>query len=152
VDRCSDETASIQVDFCGATSPVRQYLLLARHKEVNDHGSVIWNHEGALLSCALVAVFWTAGTPNDCNALQRRCDHSRIRAIISAYVRPASIYLSKDFPDPHLSGKNHEVVLMDGRDHAGFSVAHRVEVSSKASRFEATLCREFLSGLLRCGQ
>jgi hypothetical protein len=62
----------------------------------------------------------TAGTLNDRNSRKRRSYYARIWGIVSANIRPRSIYLGEHFPDAHLSGEHHEVILMDDRDHAGF--------------------------------
>jgi len=57
---------------------------------------------------------------NDRNSRKRRSYHTRIRGIISANICPRSVYLGEHFPDSHLPGKDHEVIVMDDRDHAGF--------------------------------
>jgi hypothetical protein len=62
----------------------------------------------------------TAGTLNDRNSRKGRGYHARIWGIVPANIRPRSIYLGEHFPDAHLSGEHHEVILMDDRDHGGF--------------------------------
>ena len=71
-------------------------------------------------SLELVAVARTTGSVNDGDSRKRRGYHPRILGIVPANIRPASVHLSKHPPDTHLPGKDHEVILMDDRDHAGF--------------------------------
>ena len=67
-----------------------------------------------------ISIPGTAGTLNDRNSRKRRSYHTRIRGIISANICPRSVYLGEHFPDSRLPGKDHEVIVMDDRDHAGF--------------------------------
>jgi hypothetical protein len=67
-----------------------------------------------------ITIARTAGALNDRNSRERRSYHTRIGGIISANICPRSVYLGEHFPDSRLPGKDHEVILMDDRDHAGF--------------------------------
>jgi hypothetical protein len=91
------------------------------------------------LSSASVAVAGTAGPLNDRNSRERGSYYPRVWGIISANIRPGSIYLGKHFPDAALSGKSHEVILMDGRAHAGFLMPHAVERAANDGNWIAIL-------------
>jgi hypothetical protein len=86
-----------------------------------------------------VIVTRTAGPLNDRDSRERGSYHPRVRGIVSANIRPGSIYLGKHFPDAALSGKSHEVILMDGRAHAGFLMPHAVERAANDGSWIAIL-------------
>jgi hypothetical protein len=69
-----------------------------------------------------VFVSGTAGTLNEGNPLKRGGNDTCVGSIVPADIGHISIYLGKDFPNACLTGKDHEVVLMDDGDHAGFAV------------------------------
>jgi hypothetical protein len=95
--------------------------------------------ERAFRSSLSIAIAGTASPLNDLNSRKRGGYHSRIWSIIPAKIRSGSVYLSKDLPDTHLSGKSHEVILMDDRDHAGILMAHVVECAASAEPFSRML-------------
>jgi hypothetical protein len=75
----------------------------------------------------LIVIVGTAGPLNDGHPRKWRGDHASILGVVPADIRSRSIYLSKHFPDARLSGKSHEIILMDDRDHAGILMACVVE-------------------------
>jgi hypothetical protein len=74
------------------------------------------------VSWGLVSVSGTAGTLNEGNPLKRGGNDTCVGSIVPADVGHISIYLGKDFPKARLTGKDHDVVLMDDGDHVGFGV------------------------------
>jgi hypothetical protein len=88
----------------------------------------------------LIAIAGTAGPLNDRDSRKRRGYHARVWGVGPANIRPGSVHLSQHFPNSHLSGKSHEVILMDDRDHAGFLMAHVVERAANAETLRRFSC------------
>jgi hypothetical protein len=87
----------------------------------------------------LIAVSGAAGRLNDGNSRKRRSYHACVWGIVPKNIRSSSVYLSKNFPESHLSGNSHEVVLMDDRAHAGLFMRHFVEPAAKGGSRVAIL-------------
>jgi hypothetical protein len=117
---CPQQTATVEVEFSGSAARLGEHLLFASSCDTGGHGSAELGLSIACLGSKMI--FGTAGALNDGDPFQRRSDDTCVWSIIPADVRQASVYLGKDFPNSHLAGKNHEVVVMDDCDHAGFGV------------------------------
>ena len=127
--RRPDQTTTIEVEFRRATASVCEHLPVAHSKEQRDQCA---NGKRAFHSPKeSIAISGTAGPSNDRNSRKRRGYHARIWDIVPANIRPGSVYLSQHFPDSHLPGKGHEVILLDDRDHAGFLMRHLGEGAAK---------------------
>lgn len=70
----------------------------------------------AASGCRLIAIVWTAGSPDDGETFEPCRNNPCVEASSSSNVGLAPVYRGKDFPCSSTTVKNHDVILCDSRN------------------------------------